>query len=177
MVDIRAAKGDDDIHIQRRRGYDENGHPLCLHGYKMHANGHDYLRRRTKWCCRHTCLTTQPDDTEQTDAHPPPDCPFQTPPHKHGQVINVGRTLPDGSLRLAREVPYDSPAWKKRYGRRSLSESRNGLLEHMGLKRLPSFGLYRGFKEVVTGDLLESLRTLGRLVVEATSLALKPSVA
>jgi hypothetical protein len=43
----------------------------------------------------------------------------------------------------------------------------------MGLKRLPSSGLDRGFKEVVIGDLLENLRTLGRLVLEATTLALR----
>lgn len=175
MVDIRAAISDDDTLIQRRRGYDEKGHLLCLHGYKMRSNGHDYLRRRTKWCCAHVCLATQTDADQQTPPRPAPDCPFQAPEHKHGLVINVARTLPDGSLRLAREVPYDSPAWKKRYGRRNLSESRNGSLEQMGLKRLPVFGLPRGFRETVIGDLLESLRTLGRLVCEATTLALKRS--
>ncbi|MHC4156585.1 MAG: hypothetical protein ACYST6_16930 [Planctomycetota bacterium] len=177
MVDIRAAQCDDDTLIQRRRGYDQNGHPLCIHGYKMRSNGHDYQRRRTKWCCAHACLSTQTDEDQQTPPRPAPDCPFQAPEHKHGLVINVARTLPDGSLRLAREVPYDSPSWKKRYGRRNLSESRNGLQEQMGLKRLPGFGLPRGFRETVIGDLLESLRTLGRLVCEATSLALKRSVA
>jgi hypothetical protein len=177
MVDIRAAPGDDDAHIQRRRGYDDKGHPLCIHGYTMRSNGYDYLRRRTKWCCTHACLSPQPHDAEQSAVHPPPDCPFQSPEHKHGLVLNVRRTLPDGSLRLAREVPYDSPTWKKRYGRRNLSESRNGLLEQMDLKRLPSSGLHRGFREVVIGDLLVNLRTLGPLVAEATSLALKRAVA
>ena len=43
----------------------------------------------------------------------------------------------------------------------------------MGLKRLPDFGLTRGRKEVAIGDFLEGLRTLGRLVQEATTLALK----
>ena len=70
-------------------------------------------------------------------------------------------------------MPYDSPNWKKRYGRRSLSESRNGSQERMGLKRLPSFGLSRNFKEVAIGDFLDNLRTMGRLVQEATTLALK----
>jgi hypothetical protein len=51
MVDLRAAEGDDDPPVQLRRGYDEKGHPLCLHGYEMSPNGHDYDRRRTKWCC------------------------------------------------------------------------------------------------------------------------------
>jgi hypothetical protein len=171
MVDIRAAQGDDRPDTQLRRGYNEKGHPLCIHGYAMRSNGHDYARRRTKWCCEKVCLAPPTDDPAPDPPPPAPHCPYQTPEHKHGQVINVGRTLPDGCLRLAREVPYDSATWKKRYGRRSLSESRNGLLENMGLKRLPSSGLHRGFKEIVIGDLLENLRTLGRLVLEATTLA------
>jgi hypothetical protein len=81
--------------------------------------------------------------------------------------------LPDGSVRLAREVPYGSRSWKKRYGRRNLSESRNGFQERIGLKRLPSFGLSRGRKEVAIGDFLDNLHTLARLVQEATTLALK----
>jgi hypothetical protein len=165
MVDIRADKTDADPQTQLRRGYDENGHPLCLHGYEMLSNGHDYARRRTKWCCDKTC---------RTDAQrPTPDCPCLAAEHKHGQVVNVGRTLPDGSVRLAREVPYGSDTWQKRYARRNHSESRNGLLQGMGLKRLPSFGLNRAHREVALGDFLENLRTLGRLVQEATSPALK----
>jgi hypothetical protein len=173
MVDIRAAEGDDDPHIQLRRGYNEKGHPLCIHGYLMSPHGRDSARRRSKWRCEKVCLRPQHTASEPDPPQPPPECPYQHPEHKHGQVINLGRTLPDGSVRLAREVPYDSPTWKKRYGRRSLSESRNGLLEHLDLKRLPSSGLDRDFKEVVIGDWLGDLHTLGRLVLEATSLALK----
>jgi hypothetical protein len=165
MVDIRADRTDADPQSQLHRGYDQNGHPLCLHGYKMEPNGHDYRRRRTKWCCNKTCRT----HAERTL----PDCPYLAAEHKHGQVVNVGRALPDDSVRLAREVAYDSPTWKKRYGRRNLSESRNGLLQGMGLKRLPSFGLSRAHRDVTIGDFLENLRTLGRLVQEATTLALK----
>jgi hypothetical protein len=165
MVDIRAAEGDGDRQVRLRRGYDENGHPLCIHGYKMQSNGHDYAHRRTKWCCEKAC---------RKDAKRPiPDCPHLAAEHQHGQVVNVGRTLPDGSVRLAREVPYGSDTWDKRYGRRNLSESRNGLLQGMGLKRLPSFGLERAHREIALGDLLENLRTLSRLVEEATALALK----
>lgn len=167
MVDIRAAPGDDDPQLQLRRGYNQKGHPLCVHGYEMRSNGHDYDRRRTKWCCQKSCLTDQ--------TRPAPDCPYLAPEHKHGQVLNVGRWLPDGTVRLAREVPYGSGRWKKRYGRRNLSESRNGSQERMRLKRLPSFGLCRGCKEVALGDFLDNLRTLGRLVQEATTLALQPT--
>ena len=165
MVDIRADPGDADAQIRLRRGYDHNGHPLCLHGHKMQPNGHDYHHRRTKWCCEQAC--------RKHSTSPVPNCPYLDVTYKHGQLVNVGRTLPDGSLRLAREVPYRSPAWDKRYGRRNLSESRNGLLQGMGLKRLPSFGLSRAHREVALGDLLENLRTLGRLVEEATTLAIK----
>lgn len=167
MVDIRAVKEDRTPEIQLQRGYDENGHPLCVHGYKMHPNGHDYDRRRTKWPCEQTCL--------KDHSRPVPDCPYLNPKHKHGQVINVGRTLPDDTVRLAREVPYASATWKKRYGRRNLSESRNGFLEMMGLKRLPSFGLSRGRREVAIADFLVNLRTLARLVQEATTLARQPN--
>ena len=165
MVDIRAAEGDDNPASQLRRGYDAHGQPLCLHGYPLRANGHDYQRRRTKWCCGHAC--------QHAAQRPAPDCPFATTEHPHGQIVNVGRTLPDGSVRLAREVPYGSAAWKARYGRRNLSESRNASLEGMGLKRLSTSGLAHGRQEIAVADCLDNLRTLGRLVQEATLLAAK----
>lgn len=177
MVDIRAAQGDSDPKVCLERGYNAKGHPLCLHSYPMQSRGHDYDRRRTKWCCQKVCLTIQAAGSRQEPPRPTPDCPYQAPEHKHGQVVNVSRALPDGCVRLAREVPYGSATWKKRYGRRSLSESRNGSMENLGLKRLPSFGLTRGFKEVAVGDFLDNLHTLGRLVQEATLLALKASQA
>jgi hypothetical protein len=163
MVDLRAAEGDDQPQVQLRRGYDENGHPLCLHGYPMRPNGHDYDRRRTKWCCAHAC--------QHHTLRPAPECPFGTPEHPYGQIVNVGQTLPDGSVRLAREVPYGSETWKARYGRRNLSESRNASLEGLGLKRLRTSGLAHGGQEIALADFLDNLRTLGRLVQEATLLA------
>ena len=39
------------------------------------------------------------------------DCPYLEPQGSRGYVVNVGRTLPDGSVRLAREIPYGSDAW------------------------------------------------------------------
>jgi hypothetical protein len=169
MVDIRAAEGDDQPAVQLRRGYDQNGHPLCVHGYPMRPNGHDYDRRRTKWCCHQACR----HDTTR----PAPDCPFAGAAPAHGQIVNVGRTLPDGSVRLAREVPYGSDTWKARYGRRNLSESRNASLEGMGLKRLRTSGLTHGRQEIAIADFLDNLRTLGRLVQEATLRAAKRPLA
>lgn len=187
MVDIRAADGDNDSAIQLRRGYDAHGYPVCLRGYRLRPNGHDYQRRRTKWCCDQVCLAPRADRAHVDPPHPTtggrrlPDCPYQAPQHKHGQVVNVGRTLPDGRHRLAREVAYGSTTWKKRFGRRNLSEKpvlslskgRNGSLQHLGLKRLPSFGLARNRREMAVADFLLNLHTLGRLVLEATTLALR----
>jgi len=175
MVDIRAAEGDDDGQRQLQRGYDDHGHPVCIHGYPMRSNGHDYRRRRTKWFCHQVCLRPQGEGTEPQP--PPPECPYQTAQHPYGQLVNVGRTLPDGSVRLAREVPYGSQTWKQRYARRNLSESRNGSVEHLGLKRMHSFGLTHGRQENAIADCLNNLRTLGRLVHEATTLAHKRDAA
>ena len=163
MVDIRAAEGDDQPAVQLRRGYDHQGYPLCLHGYPLRPNGHDYGRRRTKWCCAHAC---QHDPQRSA-----PDCPFQAPERPLGHTVNVGRTLPDATVRLAREVPYGSATWKARYGRRNLSESRNASLEGMGLKRLSTSGLAHGRQEIAIADFLDNLHTLGRLVQEASALA------
>ncbi len=160
MIDIRAATGDNDRAVQVQRGYDENGHPLCPHGSPLRSNGHDYERRRTTWCCEKQC--------EKEGS--PPDCPYRTS-GKHGYTVHVGWALPDGTVRLAREIPYDTPYWSTRFGRRNLSESRNGSMERLGMKRLPGHGLSQGRKEVALADLLINLQTLGRLVQEATLLA------
>jgi hypothetical protein len=165
MVDIRADPTDHNPVALRQRGYDAEGHPLCVHGFPMRPNGRDYIRRRTKWCCDKVCLRAPPDPPRGL-----PECPYQTAAQTHGQVVNVGRTLPDGSMRLARDVPYGSDPWLTRYGRRNLSESRNGSLEALGLKRLPCFGLTRARKEVAIGDFLVNMHTLARLVREATML-------
>jgi hypothetical protein len=171
MVAIRADEGDDSPTIRRRRGYDANGHPLCIHGYPLRSNGHDYHRRRTKWCCEKTCQLIAAQDP----IRPAPDCPWAAPDHIHGQTVNVGHYLPDGSQRLAREVPYGSAEWHKRYARRNNSEGRNGNVEHMGVKRMTSCGPRRNRKENGLVDGLANLRTLGRLVGEATLLAMKAS--
>ncbi len=98
-------------------------------------------------------------------------CPYLDEARPLGQVRHVGLAFPNGSVRLAREIPYGSLAWKARYGRRNQSESRNGQMEGLGLKRMRSFGLERCRKEIRLADLLINLRTLGRLVREASVLA------
>jgi len=170
MVDIRAHPSDSDADACLLRAYDAQGHPLCPHGYPLHSNGYDSQRRRTKWLCRQACRR-QPRREGET-VHPVQGCPFLDDDHPLGYLVNVGRTLPDGSARLAREIPYGSPEWKARYARRNNSESRNGQLQTLGLKRMRSYGLQRNTKEVQMADLIINLRTMGRLVKEASRLTL-----
>jgi hypothetical protein len=162
MVDISAHKSDDNPETRLARGYDEHGHPLCPFGYVLHANGHDYQRRRTKWRCAKQC---------QRDSEKPiPECGYLRTKYKHGFTTTIGRTHSDGSVRLAREIPYGSPAWKERYGRRNSAESRNSCLERLGLKRLPVHGLLSGHVTILQGDFVANQRTLVRLIREATAL-------
>jgi len=166
MVDIRADASDQNEEACRSRGYDGYGRPLCPHGYRLRANGFDPVRRRAKYICAQACR--REPLKEGGPIREVADCPFLTKP-ACGFVRNVGRAFPDGSTRLARDIPYGSPAWKERYGRRNLAESRNGQIEHMGLKRMRSYGQERNRREVQLADFLINLRTLGRLVREAMS--------
>jgi len=45
-IRIRHAEGDDQPHTCLKRGFDQNGIPLCPHGYCLSSNGHDYQRQR-----------------------------------------------------------------------------------------------------------------------------------
>ena len=162
LVDICAHKSDNDPDIRLARGYDENGHPLCPFGYVLQANGYDYRRRRAKWRCAKRC---------RLDSHKPvPGCDYLKVKYKHGYTFTIGRTHSDGSVRLAREIPYGSPAWKARYNRRNSAESRNGLLQRLGLKRLPLHGLAACHVTVLQGDFVANQRTLVRLIRQATAL-------
>jgi hypothetical protein len=166
MVEIRADASDQDVAACRRRGYNAHGRPLCPHGYPLRANGYDRERRRAKYVCAQACRREALDDGGAIA--PVAGCPYLEPPASCGFVVNVGRTLPDGSTRLARDVPHGSAAWQARYGRRNLAESRNGLLEGMDLKRMRSSGTERATKDVQLADVVINLRTLGRLAREAT---------
>ena len=162
MVDICAHQSDADPEARLARGYDENGHPLCPHNYVLRSNGYDYDRRLAKWRCAKRCLR----DSE----NPVPACPFLSPDKKHGYTTTVGRTHADGTVRLAREIPYNSPPWKERYGRRNCAESRNSVLERLGLKRMPVHGFDDCHVTVLQGDLVANQNTLVRLIREATAL-------
>ena len=169
MVDIRGDKSDKDFDSCVGRGYDGEGYPLCPHGYRLISNGYDYEHRRRKWVCAQVCRRTPRRKGEEVKMVE--GCPYLDLERPLGFVVNVGKTLPRGNMRLARDIPYGSDEWKARYGRRNLSESRNGQLEGLGLKRMKSYGLNRNAKEVQLGDFLLNLHTLGRLVREATELS------
>ena len=162
MVDIRAHKTDNDLELQLSRGYSEKGVPFCPLGYLLRSNGHDYQRRRTKWRCAKGCL--------QDSERPVPACDYLESNYKHGYTVDVGRTHADGTVRLAREIPYGSPVWKERYGRRNSAESRNSILKRLGLKRLPVHGLSLGHLVILQGDFVANQCTLVRLIREATLL-------
>jgi hypothetical protein len=169
LFTIRRDPSDKDEAACRWRGYDGNGHPLCAHGYPMAFNGVDYQRLRACWVCRQVC-TRLPDSRPEDVA-----CPFRDPDRPLGQVRHVGRAFvhPDGSRheRLARLYPYGSDLWKAHYARRKNAvEGRNSQLTRLGLKRMWSYGLPGATADIAFADLLLNLRTLGRLVQQATAL-------
>lgn len=173
MVDVRADDSDKDPQKRIERGYDENGHPLCPHGYKLRSNGYDYQARQRKWVCSEACCREPLREGEAVT--PVQGCAFLDPDRYDGKrhlgyTTDVGRAFRDGSVRLAREICVDSPEWDLRYGRRNNSENRNSQMENAGLKRMESYGLARNTKEVQVADFIFNLRTLGRLVREASSL-------
>jgi len=168
-VDIRHHETDEDEDTCIARGYDQHGHPLCAHGYPMSFNGVDYTRLRACWVCHQVCADLP--DSNPEDAT----CPFRDPNHPLGQIRHVKNAFihPDGSRheRLARLYPFGSDLWKEHYAsRRNATESRNGQIAQLGLKRIWSYGLDGATADVTFADLLINLRTLGRLVRHATLL-------
>jgi hypothetical protein len=158
-----------------RRGYDALGNPLCPHGYRLSFNGHDYQRGDSKWLCRQRCLhRPQPDvlvkpsaDASASAISSLPTCPYQnTDPGDY--LVRVGLTLPDGDVRLARDLQVDSRTWELRMGRRSYSESRNADQARRGVKRSPWFGRPNSAKASILADILTSALNVARFVREAT---------
>ena len=181
LVDQRASPGDDDPLLCLKRGFDAQGVPLCPHGYRLAFNGHDYMRHDSKWVCRQRCRHQRLPDIQaplprspaSDDSSPPPDpaqtaCPYRDPAHPLGFLIRVGLTLPDGSVRLARDLPVNSPIYQLRQGRQSYAESRNAGQQRRHLKRSPWFGLPNSAKAAYLGDILLLAGTLARFVREAT---------
>jgi len=173
VIDLRADQSDKDQTKWTVRGYDDKGRPVCPFGYPFTANGFDSDRQRHKWFCRQACLKGTSPLVQLDKVHyPPQECPFQDPHHPHGKVVNVGEAFGDGSNRLARDIPFGSPSWKRLYSRaRNAAEDRNADLEAWNLKRLPVYGKPRGRAFIALADVWINLTVLARLVREATSAA------
>lgn len=170
VVDLRAHTTDKNKAEWPVRGYDDRGRPVCPFGYAFTANGFDASRQRYKWFCGQACLHgVEPRVPLAGILYPPNECPYQASPHPYGKILNLGERFANGSIRLARDLPVGSTAWKRLYHRaRNASEARNATFEHWHLKRLPVYGGLRGKAFVYLADTWAALTTLARLVREAT---------
>jgi hypothetical protein len=99
-----------------------------------------------------------------TTAH----CPYREAAHPLGCVVVVNTTLPDGNVRLARDLKVGSPTWKLRIGRQSYAESRNAQQARLQLKRSPWYGQVNSAKASLLGDALACALNVARFVREAT---------
>jgi hypothetical protein len=88
----------------------------------------------------------------------------------------VDLDLPDGNIRLARDLKIGSPTWELRLGRLSYAESRNASQARRGVKRSPGFGKANAAKASLLADFLACAGNVARFVREAT-LAAKASTA
>ncbi len=155
-----------------KRGYDQHGTPLCPLGYRLHCNGHDYEHDTTKWVCRQKCLHQPEPDLllpGQPTTPPRQACQFVDPAHPLGYCLTFGLTLPDGCIRLARDMQVGSHTWDLRIGRQSYSESRNAMQARRRLKRSPWFGLQNTAKAMLISDTLSLAFNLARLICEASA--------
>ncbi len=167
-IRLRHAENDELPLTCLQRGYDHHGTPLCPHGYQLSSNGHDFSHHSTKWICRRKCLHQSQPDISVPGLPPLSPCPFADPDHPLGMSLSVGLTLPDGSIRLARDVQVGSDLWQLRIGRQSYAESRNASQARLSLKRSPYFGLNNSAKATLIGDTLSSLLNLARFIQEAS---------
>jgi hypothetical protein len=159
------------VYTQRPlRGYDDKGRPVCPDGYLFTANGFEANRLRHNWFCGQACLQGVDPIVRLADVtYPPPECAYQAVTHPHGQVLNIADCFEDKSMRLVRDLPVGTLAWKELYPQgRNAVESRNAAFEHEGLKRMPVFGLPRVKALLFQADVWLNLTTLARLVREAT---------
>jgi len=173
VIDLRADPSDKLKTEWPIRGYNDKGRPVCPFGYALSSNGFESNRQRHKWFCGQTCRNSTAPLVELDHAiYPPQECAYQDPERPHGQIINVGETFKNGSIRLVRDIPVGTPTWKRLYHRaRNASEFRNSVLEDWGLKRLPVYGQPRSRALTALADVWLNLSTLARLVREATAAA------
>jgi len=168
VINLRRHPTDENQENWVLRGYDDRGRPICPYGYSLVFNGFDRTRQRSKWLCQKACLKNAAPKLQLPDVtYPPPDCPYLE--RHHGRVVNLGARFPDGSIRLARDIPVGSPTWKRYYHRgRNAVEGRNATFEAWGFKRMPVYGLPRVTAILFLADVLNNLSTMARLIRQAT---------
>jgi hypothetical protein len=198
----RAHASDEDPLACLARGYDAQGNPVCSYGYRLAFNGHDYRRGDSRWVCHQRCLhRSTPDLIVPPHSGPPPDatqdvvsappcaetrtelpagstasqCPYRDEAHPLGYSVVVNTTLPDGNVRLARDLKIGSPTWELRLGRQSYAESRNAQQARLQLKRSPWYGQANSAKASLLGDILTCTLNVARFVREATQAASRPA--
>ena len=143
-----------------------------MFGYRLAFNGHDYSRHDSKWLCRQVCRhQAKPDVALPAAGADPKTCPYRTPEGDLGYLVRVGLALPDGNVRLARDLNVDSATWQLRQGRQSYAESRNANQTRHGLKRSPCFGLTSSANAQILGDTLTLATNVARFIREATTAA------
>lgn len=171
VVDLRAHETDKDKSQWPVRGYDDKGRPICPFGYAFTANGFDATRQRYKWFCDQACQgeDTKPMVYVKGADYPPAECPYRDASLPHGKILNVGQRFQDRSIRLVRDVPFGSTAWKALYHRaRNASEGRNAAHQHWDVKRLTVYGQCRAKAFSFLTETWSTLTKLARLVREAT---------
>ena len=197
-IEQRHHQDDDAALTCLKRGYDAQGTPLCPHGYRLAFGGHDYARGDSRWFCRQRCryqsqpdvvwpalppvtgptLPTSKDADRPAPAAPPlpaaeaaqtaTTCPHRLPQDALGHFLRTALCLPDGNIRLARDLKVGSPTWDLRLGRQSYAESRNANQARRGLKRSPWYGQPNSAKASHLGDILTCALNVARFVREAT---------
>jgi hypothetical protein len=172
-IQIRHHHSDEDLLTCLKRGFDKNGIPLCPHGYRLAFNGHDYRRGDSKWVCRQRCAyhstpDVVPDALVGEKCAAASVCPYRHPNRSLGFIVTIDLTLPDESLRLARDLKVDSLSWKLRIGRLSYAESRNANQARREIKRSPWFGRANSAKASIWGDILSCALNVARFAREAT---------
>lgn len=95
-------------------------------------------------------------------------CPYRTGKSTLGYLVRVGLSLPDGNIRLARDLKVGSPTWALRQNRQSYAESRNANQARFGVKRSPWYGQPNSAKASYLGDILTNALNVARFVREAT---------
>jgi hypothetical protein len=80
----------------------------------------------------------------------------------------VRLSLPDGNIRLARDLRIGSPTWELRIGRLNYAESRNACQARRGAKRSPWFRQANAAKASLLADILTCALNVARFVREAT---------